>query len=113
MNKRATVAGIDGAGFSVLPLEIPIEFQFCVDAGAAAALSFFDDPAIGLHDHIALSMHWFMESSTKVQLDGLREPSDFARSCTDAFAAGYLGRIQQNLARFSDALRTCRSAALH
>lgn len=87
-------------GSPVISLNVPVELQFCVDAGAAAAYTFFDDrTAIGLHDHIAASMHAFMQSmrSTPTHARQTGPQSTGWQGCTDAFAAGYLGRIQQEL----------------
>lgn len=97
----ALLANIAGPHLPPVALNISSRYQFCVDAGASAAVGFFDDlTAFGLHDHIAYSMHVF-SSSVRA---GMAASGDYAPSkmqaCTDAFAAGYLGRIQQELRMF-------------
>lgn len=87
-------------GLPVIALAVPVEFQFCVDAGAAAAYRFFDDrTTVGLHDHIAVSMQAFMHSirTTHAPCAQLIPGAVEWNGYTDAFAAGYLGRIQQEL----------------
>ena len=94
----ALLANLAGAHLPPMALNVPAQYQFCVDAGASAAVGFFDDrAAVGLHDHIACSMHVFT-SSVRVGMAVHDDISPGAmRACTDAFAAGYLGRIQQEL----------------
>lgn len=75
--------------------------QLCIEAGAAAAVSFFDErTSLGLHDHIAASMHCFMQSLRALQTATSGAAPIATQTCTDAFAAGYLGRIQQELRLF-------------
>lgn len=102
----ALLATLNGPGLPTVVLNISERFQFCVDAGAAAAIQFFDElTSIGLHDHIAESMHLFLCASpsttdadpNRCSVPGL--PQQYA----DAFAAGYLGRIQQQLRVFHKA----------
>lgn len=77
------------------------QYQFCVDAGASAAESFFDElAAVGLHDHIACSMHVFTASvRSAMAATGDKSPASM-QLYVDAFAVGYLGRIQQELRLF-------------
>jgi len=87
-------------GLQLIALSVPVELQFCVDAGAAAAYKFFDDrTTVGLHDHIAVSMQAFMHSmqSTHEPCAHVAPGAVEWHGYTDAFAAGYLGRIQQEL----------------
>lgn len=101
--KAAVLPNAPGTEPPALPLAVAARFQFCVDAGAASAVCFFDDmTTVGLHDHVALSMHAFMAS-----LEGGPSASPMGEllranreACVDAFAAGYLGRIQQELRLF-------------
>lgn len=97
----ALLGNLGGPGLPPVALNISAEHQFCVDAGASAAEGFFDDmAAVGLHDHIALSMQMFTRSVRA----GMAAAGDLfpvtLPGCTDAFAAGYLGRIQQELRLF-------------
>ncbi|MES2935295.1 MAG: hypothetical protein V4805_17610 [Pseudomonadota bacterium] len=97
----ALLVNLAGAHLPPVALSIPAQYQFCVDAGVSAAEGFFDDlTAIGLHDHIAFSMHVFTSSVRA----GMVASGDYSpgtmQACVDAFAAGYLGRIQQELRHF-------------
>jgi len=98
IKQPALLANIAGPNLPPVALNISSQYQFCVDAGASAAIAFFDDLAVvGLHDHIAYAMHVF----TKSVAAGMEAIGDYSQgkmqACTDAFAAGYLGRIQQEL----------------
>jgi hypothetical protein len=100
IERPATLVNLGGPALPPVVLNISQRFQFCVDAGAIAAVGFFDClTVVGLHDHIALSMHLFMRSvrSTADNLGEMPPTPKAAQDCTDAFAAGYLGRIQQEL----------------
>jgi hypothetical protein len=83
------------------PTNRGVQFQICIDAGARAAAAFFHDMnGLVLHDHIAESMFAFSRSVlTGLDLVDADNPV-VLRSCTDAFAAGYLGRIHQELRLF-------------
>lgn len=97
----ALLANLAGPHFPPLALSVSSQYQFCVDAGASAAVGFFDDlAAVGLHDHIACSMQVFT-SSVRVGMAAMDDhaPSTM-QACIDAFAAGYLGRVQQELRLF-------------
>jgi len=97
----ATLPHIAGTNFPPLELDISSKFQFCVNAGAAAAAGFFDNLSdLSLHNHIAYSLKSFMASiGAGLAATGKHEPFTM-QSCTDSFAAGYLGRIQQELRLF-------------
>lgn len=100
-NQPALLAHIAGPHLPPVALSVSSQYQFCVDAGASAAVGFFDDlAAFSLHDHIAYAMHAFTSSVSA----GMAATGDYApakmQACTDAFAAGYLGRIQQELRLF-------------
>lgn len=97
----ALLANLAGPHLPPVALSVSAQYQFCVDAGAAAAEGFFDDlAAVGLHDHIACSMQVFT-SSVRVGMAAVHDDSPGTlQACIDAFAAGYLGRIQQELRLF-------------
>ncbi|MFC0169665.1 hypothetical protein ACFFKC_16390 [Pseudoduganella danionis] len=113
INQPALLKNLAGAHLPPVALNVSAEFQFCVDAGACAAACFFDDmTAVGLHDHVAISIHGFLQSLenaivTDTAANGLwlRERKQL---CVDAFGAGYLGRIHQELRLFHD-VQTRRS----
>lgn len=109
----AVLPNLTGANLPPLDLGVSSQFQFCVDAGAsAAAASFGNLSDFNLHDHIAFALQSFAASVGA----GLAAAGDLdqikMRSCTDAFVAGYLGRIQQDLRLFhGDEYRFNRRAA--
>lgn len=101
--KAAVLPHLSGIQLPALSLSVSAQFQFCVDAGAASAVCFFDDmTSVGLHDHVALSMHAFVASfDAGAPIDVFGQLLRTSRqACIDAFAAGYLGRIQQELRLF-------------
>jgi hypothetical protein len=90
-----------GPNFPPLVLNMPASFQLCVDAGAAAAMGFFDDAdGCALHDHIAFSVRAFTDAVRALVAMFGQETAVSVQGCVDAFAAGYLGRIQQELHLF-------------
>jgi hypothetical protein len=99
--KLAQLTNLDGANLPPVMLSVSSRYQFCVDAGALAAIAFFhDENGAGMHDHIACSMEVFM-SSLRSQLGTLAvQTTGSVQACVDAFAAGYLGRVQQELRLF-------------
>jgi hypothetical protein len=100
-SQPAILPNLIGPNLPPVALAVSAEYQFCVDAGIASAMGFFEDlTAVGLHDHIAYSMHVFMSSvRTGLTLTKGYSPAR-VQACNDAFAAGYLGRIQQELRLF-------------
>lgn len=106
LRPAALLVNLGGSHLPPLVLSVSSHFQFCVDAGAASAVGFFSDvSAIGLHDHVAASLHEFMRS-VRLGMAGSGESSPaMSQQCMDAFAAGYLGRIQQEMGRPSGGCR--------
>lgn len=101
LKNPALLANLCGPSLAPVALNISGKYQFCVDAGASAALGFFDDlTAVGLHDHIAVSMHVFQRSVRAASIASETLSGAAMQACSDAFAAGYLGRIQQELRLF-------------
>lgn len=82
------------------------EYQSCLDAGARAAMGFFDALTdIGLHDHLAGAMQSFSASvSAGMAAAGAHQAATLQR-CLGAFAAGYLGRIRKELRIVQDESR--------
>ena len=101
INQPALLVNLAGANMPPVVLSVSSRYQFCVDAGVMAATAFFDDlAAVGLHDHIACSMQVFTVS-VRVGMAAVDDASPATmQACTDAFAAGYLGRVQQELRLF-------------
>jgi len=109
MRKRAQmVAQLPHPRSAELPsmvIDVPAELQFCVDAGACAAAYFCADiTKVGLHDHIAVSMHAFMLSLESSIVAASPKNGQWLcerkQHCIDAFGAGYLGLVQQELRLF-------------
>ena len=101
---------------SQILLSIDSRFQFAVTCGAQSASAFFEeDDAISLHAHLPASLAFFTEQArlgaAALGLDYL----DYIKPCTDAFVAGYLGRIQQELRiiRPPNAHEKRQAAAMH
>jgi len=97
----AILNNLAGKHLPPVVLNIHADYQYCVDAGVIAAAGFFDDlTACGLHDHIAISSHFFLQNIRRVLVaQGDLRPFN-PQAFMDAFAAGYLGRIQQELRLF-------------
>ena len=100
-NQPALLSNLAGHHLPPVALSVSSQYQFCVDAGAMAAVGFFHDLAnVGLHDHFACSMQVFV-SSVRAGLAAMDNyPPATMQACIDAFAAGYLGRVQQELRLF-------------
>lgn len=114
--KAATLPKIDGRDSQIVLKAIDIRYQFAVNCGAYAACAFLeDDDSISLHAHLPASLEFFSEQArlgaAALGLDYL----DFIKPCTDAFVAGYLGRIQQELRiiRPTSAREKRQASAMH
>ncbi|MBC3864343.1 hypothetical protein H8K32_19790 [Undibacterium jejuense] len=90
-------------GDQLPPIELKIDayYQGAVNCGIRAAQAFFnEDEAVNLHAHLPACLHHYLnvlrqscaliESSASVW-------NQHEQSSRDAFCAGYLGRIQQEL----------------
>jgi hypothetical protein len=100
-NQSALLVNLAGAHMPPVALSVSSKYQFCVDAGVLAATAFFDDlAAVGLHDHIACAMQVFASSPSMGWVATNARPPSQMQACIDAFAAGYLGRVQQELRLF-------------
>lgn len=99
--QQASLVNLAGPHLPRVVLSVSSRYQFCVDAGALAATAFFDDSAVvGLHDHIACSMEVFAASVCVGMTATDGNASASMQAFIDAFAAGYLGRVQQELRLF-------------
>lgn len=97
LNQHAFLPDFNGAPSSIV-LTIDARYQFAVTCGAQSATAFFDeDHAISLHAHLPASLAFFTEQARLGAAALGLQYSDYAKACSDAFVAGYLGRIQQEL----------------
>ncbi len=97
----AVLPNITGDSLPPIDLGILSEFQFCVNAGASAAVAFFGNLSdFNLHDHIAFALRSFSTSIEAGLAATGAYDTEMMQECRDAFAAGYLGRIQQELRLF-------------
>lgn len=96
--QQATLPHPSGAHLPHVTLSIDARYQFAVTCGAQAAMVFFEeDQAITLHAHLPASLAYFLTRSRLFAAALGADFSDSAKACADAFVAGYLGRIQQEL----------------
>lgn len=94
----ATLPHPSGAHLPHVTLAIDVRYQFAVTCGAQAAMVFFEeDQAITLHAHLPASLGYFLKQSRLGAAVLGVDFSESAKACTDAFVAGYLGRVQQEL----------------
>lgn len=101
---------------SKIILPIDARFQFAVNCGAESATVFFyEHPEITLHAHLPVSLEYFLQQARRgaAALGVDWEGRD--REITDAFLAGYLGRIQQELRiiRPTNTSQQRQAAAMH
>nr|WP_315467282.1 hypothetical protein [uncultured Undibacterium sp.] len=97
LNQHAFLPDFNGAPSSI-SLTINARYQFAVTCGAQSASAFFEeDDAVSLHAHLPASLAFFTEQARLGAAALGLDYSDYIKPCTDAFVAGYLGRIQQEL----------------
>jgi hypothetical protein len=94
----ATLPNLSGANLPPVALSIDARYQFAVNCGAQSATVFFEeDQAITLHAHLPASLaNYMLQSRLGAEALGI-DFSETAKECSNAFVAGYLGRIQQEL----------------
>ncbi|MFZ6688478.1 hypothetical protein ACO0K0_12095 [Undibacterium sp. SXout11W] len=102
MHKRsfqaATLTNIDGNHLPPVETQVDARYQMAVTCGAQAAIAFFgEDHSVSLHAHLPASLAYFLKQSRLSAAALGVEFEDYRQACTDAFVAGYLGRIQQEL----------------
>jgi hypothetical protein len=96
--QQATLPHPSGAQMPHITLPIEARYQFAVNCGAQSATVFFDeDQAITLHAHLPASLGYFLRQSRLGAAVLGVDFSESAKACTDAFVAGYLMRLQQEL----------------
>ncbi len=98
ISPRALLRTAGESNLPVLELDISEQFQFCVDAGVAAASELLIHlPSVTLHDHVSLSLSAFRRS-VEIGLAATGDAgNDLLRACVDAFTVGYLGHLQRHL----------------
>lgn len=107
---KAYLPHINDKHFPEVILPIDARFQFAVTCGAQSASAFFEeDDAISLHAHLPASLAFFTEQARLGAAALGLQYSDYAKACSDAFVAGYLGYIQQELR----VMRPCKQSAPH
>ncbi len=95
---KATLPNLADSHLPPLEIAIDARCQFAVNCGAQAAMAFFgEDQAITLHAHLPASLAHFLEYSRRTATAIGADFGESVKGCTDAFCAGYLGRIQQEL----------------
>lgn len=91
------------AGTHLPPLELPVDasYQSAVDCGMRAAQAFFnEDEAVSLHAHLPACLHHylqFLRQACALLVSAETVWQQHEQASRDAFCAGYLGRIQQEL----------------
>lgn len=96
---RASLPNLISTSLPYLELPVDARYQFAVTYGAYAAEVFLlDDHPSLLCRHLPAALAYFMECSRSYPLnEGL--PLADQPALSDAFVAGYLGRIQQELCK--------------
>ncbi|MFZ6774298.1 hypothetical protein ACO0LB_16435 [Undibacterium sp. SXout7W] len=99
--QAATLPPLVGTHSPVTELPIDARYQQAVDCGVRAAQAFFcEDDAISLHAHLPACLHHYLQMVRQAcALLALAETvlQQHEQASRDAFCAGYLGRIQQEL----------------
>ncbi|MBI3283421.1 MAG: hypothetical protein HYZ65_01015 [Burkholderiales bacterium] len=115
-HQPAILPNISGAHLPPLALPVDACYQGAVDCGIRAAQAFFnEDEAVSLHAHLPACLHHYLQLVR--QACAVLEFSETVwqqheQASRDAFCAGYLGRIQQEL-RSMRAPPPQHAAALH
>lgn len=97
-NQTAYLPNPVGANLPHVSLPIDARFQFAVTCGAESATAFFyEHPEITLHAHLPVSLEYFIQQAKQGAAALGVDWQGRDKEITDAFLAGYLGRIQQEL----------------
>lgn len=95
---RAYLPPLNDKFSTEISLPIDARYQFAVTCGAQSASAFLEeDDAISLHAHLPAYLAFFTEQARLGAAALGLQYGDYAKACTDAFVAGYLGCIQQEL----------------
>ena len=97
----ATLPDPAGAGLPAMTLPVDARYQQAVDCGVRAAQAFFcEDDAISLHAHLPACLHHYLQmvrQACALLASAETVWQQHEQASRDAFCAGYLGRIQQEL----------------
>lgn len=98
MHTQAAIPHPSGKHSPDMPVPVDTRYQVAVTCGAHAASGFMaEDASVSLQAHLPASLAFFLRQS-KQSADVLGVAfDDYRQALTDAFVAGYLGRIQQEL----------------
>jgi hypothetical protein len=118
MSNRAVLPAIADMHISAIELAIDAQYQSAVNCGILAAQAFFtEDDAICLHAHLPACLHHYLHVVR--QSCALLELAEciwqqHEQASRDAFCAGYLGRVQQELRQMRPSSQhQHRAAAMH
>jgi len=99
--RSATLPALAGADAPVLDLPVDARYQQAVDCGVRAAQAFLsDDGAISLHAHLPACLHHYLQivrQACALLVSAETVWQQHEQASRDAFCAGYLGRLQQEL----------------
>lgn len=114
IHQHAFIPHPNGAHFPETILTIEARYQFAVTCGAESATAFFSEHSeITLHRHLPVSLDYFLsqarQGATALGVDW----QGVDKLVTDAFLAGYLGRIQQELRTIRTPDKPRPLAAMH
>jgi len=116
LNQTAYLPNPVGANLPHVSLSIDARFQFAVTCGAESATAFFyEHPEITLHAHLPVSLGYFIQQAKQGAVALGVDWQGRDKEITDAFLAGYLGRIQQELRIMQPYLKpdSDQKAAMH
>lgn len=100
LHQTAYLPNLNGSNLPQASLPIDVRFQFAVTCGAQSASVFLEEEdGISLHEHLPASLAYFTEQAKLGAAALGLQYNDHAKACTDAFVAGYMGFLQQELRR--------------
>jgi hypothetical protein len=114
IQQHAFIPHPNGAHFPETILTIEARYQFAVTCGAQSATAFLNEhPEITLHTHLPVSLDYFLNQARQGAMALGVDLQGVDKLVTDAFLAGYLGRIQQELRTIRTPDKPRPLAAMH